>query len=203
MRAGFERARQSGDGSLGDFAQMGFELGIGFFDWIEVWAVRRQIAQFGSGGLYKLFDARPLVGGQIVHHDDIARRERGNEARLHPRLERGGVDRLVAGRLRHEARESQTGDEGDRFVVAVRDGGAQPSSTPAAPVLARKIGRRAGFVDEDELCRIEIELSGKPRPSARQNVRTLLFFGVRGLFLSVMSWRSKKRHSTDEENRSP
>jgi hypothetical protein len=36
-----------------------------------------------------------------------------------------------------------------------------------------------------------------------QNVRASLLLGMRGLFLKVISWRSKNRQITEEEKRSP
>jgi len=69
--------------------------------------------------------------------------------------------------------------------MAVRHADPQPLSTPAAPAFARQIGRSAGLVDENELCRIEIELSGEPVPASFQHVRTLLLRSVCGLFLYV------------------
>ena len=41
-------------------------------------------------------------------------------------------DRPVEGLLRHEAAKAQAGDERNRLVMAVRNGGAQPSATPTA-----------------------------------------------------------------------
>ena len=55
------------------------------------------------------------MGGQIVHDDDIAFSEGGNEVFLHPFLEQGGVDRTVVSLLRHEAGKAQAGDERDRL----------------------------------------------------------------------------------------
>jgi hypothetical protein len=83
--------------------------------------------------------------------------------------------------------------------VAVWNGGAQPSAAPRAAAGARHIRRRAGLVDEHQAGRIEIELPGNPIAALSQNVRALLLLGVRRLFLNVISWRSKKRHSTDDE----
>ena len=40
------------------------------------------------------------------------------------RIERGRVDRPVEGLLRHEAAKAQAGDERNRLVMAVRNGGA-------------------------------------------------------------------------------
>jgi hypothetical protein len=71
--------------------------------------------------------------------------------------------------------------------MGVRHAGAQPSAALAATAFARQIGRCAGLVDEDELLRIEIELSGEPFLALLQNVRTLLLGGVRALFLNVTS----------------
>ena len=87
--------------------------------------------------------------------------------------------------------------------MAMRNADAQPSSSPAASAFARQIGGGPGFVDENELPRIEVELRPKPSLTLLQDVRPLLLLGMRGLFLNVISWRSKKRQITDEEKRSP
>ena len=70
-------------------------------------------------------------------------------------------------------------------------------------MLSSEIGGSAGLVDEDEFGGIKIELGGEPVPALLQNVRAPLLLGVRGLFLKVISWRSKKRQITDEEKCSP
>ena len=64
-----------------------------------------------------------------------------------------------------------------------------------ATFLQIMFGGSAGFVDEDEPRRIELEMAGEPVPTLLQNVRALLLLGMRGLFLNVMLQRSKKRHS--------
>lgn len=127
------------------------------------------------------------MGWQIVHDDDVAFREGGNQAFFDPFLKQGGVDRPVVNLRGRKAAKAQTGDERDRFVMAVRDGDAQPPSSPAAPPFARQIGGSAGLIDENEFCGIKIELSGKPLLASLQNVRTLLLFCMGGLFLNVIS----------------
>ena len=126
------------------------------------------------------------MGGQIVHDDGVAGRESGNQAFFHPFLEQGGVDRPVVDLRRDEATKEQASDERDCFIMAMRDANPQPLSSPAAPAFAREIGGSASLVDEDEFCGIEIGLSGEPIPALFQNVRALLLFGVRGLFLNVI-----------------
>ena len=123
---------------------------------------------------------------------------------FHPFLEQGGVHRPVVDPRRRKPSKAQTGNERDRLVMAMRGmGGPQSPSAPAAPMLSREIGGSAGLVDEDEFGGIKIELAGEPVPALLQNVRALLLLGVRGLFLNVTPWRSKKRQSTETEKRSP
>ena len=145
----------------------------------------------------------PLVARKVVHDDDVALRERGREAFLHPLLERSRVDGVVESLLRHEPGQAQAGDQCDRLIVAMRHGGAQPATAPAAPALARHGRGRAGFVDEHQLGRIEVELLREPGLALLQNVCALLLLRMRGLFLNVIPCRSKNRQITEEEKRSP
>jgi hypothetical protein len=87
--------------------------------------------------------------------------------------------------------------------MAVGNADPQPSSSPTAPAFARQIGGSPGFVDEDKLSGIEIELRPKPLLALLQYVGALLLLGVRGFFLNVISCRSKKRQITEDEKRSP
>ena len=104
---------------------------------------------------------------------------------FHPFLEEGGVDRPIEDRLRYKPAKAHAGDKRDRLVMAVRNGGAQPSSPPATSAFAREIGGGAGLVDENELPGIEIGLARKPCEAPLQHVRALLLGGVRALFLNV------------------
>ena len=176
---------------------------IGFFDGVHVGAVRGQISQLGSRRLNELLDPWSLVARQIVHDDDVAFRERGNETFFHPFLEGCRIHRLIESLLGHEAGKAQTGDQRDGLVMAVGNADAQPSPSPAASAFARQICGSAGLIDENEPSRIEVELRPKPLLALLQYVRALLLLGMRGLFLKVISWRSKKRQITDEEKRSP
>jgi len=160
--AGVEDDHEASDGPFGEFAQEGLQLRVGLFDRVHVGAVGRQISKLGAGLFDELLDLGRLVARQIVHDDDIAFREGGNEAFFHPLLEQGRVDRPVEGLLRHKAAQAQSGDERQGLVMAVRNCGAQPSSTPTPTVFARHIRRGPGLVDEHEAGWIEIELPGEP-----------------------------------------
>jgi len=77
----------------------------------------------------------------------------------------------------------------------VRYAGAEPFTAPAPAMAARHVGGRPGFVDEHQLLGIEVELAVEPVLALLQDVGTVLLGGVRGLFLRVIRWRSKNRHS--------
>ena len=70
--------------------------------------------------------------------------------------------------------------------MSVWNGCAQPFAARRPPACARHVGGGPGLIDEDELLRIEIELTVEPVFAPFQDVRPLLLGGVRGLFLSVI-----------------
>jgi hypothetical protein len=82
----------------------------------------------------------------------------------------------------HQAAKAQAGDERNRLVMAVRNGGAQSSAAPRASAAARHLRRSPGLVDEHQAGRIKIESPGKPVAAPPQNVRALLLLGVRRFF---------------------
>lgn len=79
--------------------------------------------------------------------------------------------------------------------MAVRDAGPQALALGRPSAEAGHVGRGPRFVDEHELGRVEIELSFEPGLATLQDIRAVLLGRVRGLFLSVIRCRSKKRHS--------
>jgi hypothetical protein len=73
------------------------------------------------------------------------------------------------------------------------EGGKRDAFDPGGP----------GFVDKDELFRVEIELGLKPSLTAFQDIRPILLGCMRGLFLSVTRLRAKKRDSAEMLNEWP
>lgn len=80
---------QCGNGAFGGLPQQRFELGEEQFDRVEVWRIGWQVEQFGTTLADDLAHTGDLVGWQVVHHDDVARRERRRQALLDPRLREG------------------------------------------------------------------------------------------------------------------
>ena len=78
--------------------------------------------------------------------------------------------------------------------MPVRDGSAQALASGRPAVGAGHVGRGPRLVDEHQPGRIEVELALEPSLPFAQDVCSLLLGRVRGLFLSVIRRRSKKRH---------
>src|SRR5208283_2385294 len=66
-------------GSLGGLSQVRFELSEGRLDRVQIGRVGRQQTQLGAGVGDQFAHALDLVGGQVVHHHDIAWDEARNE----------------------------------------------------------------------------------------------------------------------------
>ena len=132
--------------------------------------------------LDELLDPRPLMSGKIVHDDDLAGRERGDEACLYPILEPGGADRSVESPCRRQAAKAKAGDQSHRLVVTVRDRRPQAAPAPATSAFAREICGGSRLVNENEFRRIEIELPREPLPASILDVCALLLLGMRRFF---------------------
>ncbi len=64
--------------------------------------------------------------------------------------------------------------------VGRRRPAARATRRPA--ITPRHLGRGPGFVDEDQPLRFQVGLCLEPDPPPVQNIRALLFAGVRGFF---------------------
>jgi len=181
------------DGSLSSLAQERFQLGEGVFDGVEVWAVGREIEELRAGGFYYLSHIRAFVTWQVIHNDDVALAQFGQENFFDIGLEGEAVDRPINYERRDEPAQRQRSDERRRFPVAMRNADPQPFTTPTSAVAARHVGRGPGFVDEDQALGIEVELSLEPAFAPLGDIGTILLRGVGRLFLRVMAWRTKKR----------
>ena len=101
---------------------------------------------------------------------------------LEPGFEGLGVHGAVIGLGRDDASQAQAEDEGDRFVMPMRNTAAQTLAAPASAAAARHVGRRRRLIDENQFQRIEVELTVEPSPSPLKDVRAVLLARVRGFF---------------------
>jgi len=65
------------------------------------------------------------VSLEIVEHDDVALLQSRQETVLKPGFECLGIHGVVKGLRRDDASQAQAENEGDRFVMAVRNAAAQ------------------------------------------------------------------------------
>lgn len=127
-------------------------------------------------------DGIALVAVEIVHDDDIARLEGGNQNLLDIGFEAQPVDRPIEDKGSGDAITAQRREKGQRLPVAVRQLGIQrfAPAIPAAPT--RHVGLDPGFVDEDQTAGRDPGLVFTPPETPPCDVRPVLFGGVNGFF---------------------
>ena len=67
------------DGPFLRLAHPVFYLGEGLFDWVEVWRIWRQALQPSTGSPDCSSDSSCFVAPQVIHDDDVARLEHGEQ----------------------------------------------------------------------------------------------------------------------------
>ena len=97
------------------------------------------------------------------------------------------VHGAVQNHRRDHAVEAQPSGKCGRLPMAMWDGGSAPLAALGPAPQARHLGGSAGFINEDELGRIQIGLPLEPSLARRLHVRALLFARMRRLFLYVIS----------------
>ena len=96
-----------------------------------------------------------------------------NEAAFH---------RAVVDLRRREPSKAQTVNEGDRLVMAVRDGGPQSPSVPAASMRASETVEAPVSPTKTSLAGLRSSWRANQVPALLQNIRASLLLGMRGLF---------------------
>ena len=180
------------NGAGSGFAEQHLESGEGLFDRVEVRAVGREVPQQRARGLDGASDAGASRSRQVVHDDDVAGRQRGNEDLLDLGQEGRPVHGAVEDHRHRHAAQAKAGREGGGLPVSMGNGGPAALAPPGPRPQPRHLGRSARLVDEDQLLGVEVELvveSGLPR---LEDAGTLLLRRMRGLFLNVRPSRSRK-----------
>ena len=171
--------------SCGGLAKGCFELGENLFDWVEVGAVGREVAQRRAGPLDHFLDARDFVGGKIVHHDDIAGAQGWDEKMLDISQEARAIHRPIKHTGRGDPIMTKRGNECCCHPMAVRDGRDKALTARSASIKPCHIGLRPSFVNEDKMFRVQTGLACTPLVAGFGDIRAILFGGAQGLFLSV------------------
>ncbi len=170
------------DGSFLGLSQERFELGEDLLDGVEVGGVWRQEKQVCAGASDGLANRLSLVAAEVVHDDDVAGAQRGDQHLAHIGGEPFRVDRPVEHEGRVYAVVAQRGDEGHRTPVAVGGFGEQWLSPRTPATGPDHVGLGPGLIDEDEPRRIDLALMPLPPGAAAGDVRPVLLAGVHGFF---------------------
>jgi hypothetical protein len=170
------------DGTLRSGAQMGFEFGEGLLDRIEVGRVWRQIEKLRSCGLDDLAYHVALVGGQIVHHYDVAALQCRHEALFEIAAEDCAIHWFVDHEGRGHGVMSKAGDKGRDLPMTVRDFGDQALPTFGAASEPGHVGAGTGLINEDQTCGVKQRLIGFPEHAGGGYVGAILLAGVCGFF---------------------
>ncbi len=170
------------DGALPGFSEERFELGEDLFDRVQIGTVRGQKHQACAGGANGVADCPVLVRPQIVHDDDVAPLERGNQDLLDIGKEGLAVDGAIQHARRGNRVLPQRGEKRQRLPVAVRNLGDErlAAATPAAGAGHVRFG--PGFVNENKAGGINPRLVFFPAEAAPGDIGTVLLGGEQGFF---------------------
>ena len=88
-----------GDGSFLRVPHPVFDFGEGLLDWVKIGRVRRQVPKPCAGGTDDAAERSRLVTAEIVHDDDVAGPEHGNQLLLDIGSKAFAVDRSIEDRM--------------------------------------------------------------------------------------------------------
>src|SRR3954469_19557453 len=121
-----------------------------------------------------------LVGGDVVHHDDVAGCERRRQDLLDILEEDGPRHGAIHDIGRRDASQAQAGDQRRGLPVAM---GHRLEQTLAAQTAApRHLCGRSRFVQEDQVLRLQGRLPDDEPPARLGDVRPSLLGGVQTFF---------------------
>jgi hypothetical protein len=164
------------------FAQQGFHFGEGLLDWIEVWRVGGQEEELGLGGADRCTNGAALMAAEVVHDDDVARREDGQENLLDISVEARAIDWSVDDAGRSEPVATQRRQKGKGPPSAEGRFGDEAFAFGASAMSARHVGFGPSLVDENKTPRINRRLTRLPALTPPGDVRPVLFGGAKAFF---------------------
>lgn len=142
----------------------------------------RQKEQLGSGVADGLSNVGTLVALQVVHHNHVAGPQGGDEQLLHVQQKTIGIHRLVQQPRRFNPVMPQSGDEGHRVPVSVRNLRPEPLTAWRPSAQGRHIGFGPGLINEDQAGGINPPLVVAPLSATPGDVGSILFAGEHGFF---------------------
>lgn len=122
---------------------------------------------------------------EVVHDDNVAMLQRRHELLLNVGEKDRSVDRPIHDERGGQGSTAKRGQKSRRFPVTVRNMGNQASAFRRTPSEPRHVRFRPGFVDENQMLWVQIQLLGSPFFPLLGDVGTVLFRGDQDFFLKV------------------
>lgn len=129
-----------------------------------------------------LADSPRLVGAEIVHDNNVAWLQDGDELLLDIGLEAASIDRSVEDAGRGEPVGPQCAEEGQRAPVTMRGKAAHALALRSPASQRGHIGFDPRFVDKDQSTRIKATLPGAPASAPTGDVSAGLLKGEQRFF---------------------
>src|SRR5215207_10510093 len=148
------------------------EHNLGLLIPFEVWRVGRQVEQLAAPPLDQLPDPRPLVRGEVVHHEHLPRSKRRSEHVLQVGLEDRAGGRALHGHARPHPREAHARQQRDVAAPVARRLAARSLSRSGPSVQWGERGVRPALVHEHQALRVDLA-GGEQPPGGPQELVAL------------------------------
>ncbi len=125
----------------------------------------------------------PNATGPSERAEHVTRGQRRSEDGFGVGREHFSVHWTVHNHRRRHAIQAQPGDQGRRLPMAMGHAGAAAFAAPGPAAQAGHLGGGPGFVEKNQLSRIEVRLQLEPRYTPGRYVFTILLACMRRLFL--------------------
>lgn len=146
---------EAANGTLGGFAQEGFELAKGRLDRVEVRRIARQVTQRRTGGLDGFAHTGDLMGFEVVDDHDVTALEGGSQTLFEIGDKACASHRSIDHEWCDHPVMAQPGHECDGLPMSLRHVADQSQAARTTPAQPRHIGRGGGLVDEHQSGRVK------------------------------------------------
>lgn len=163
------------DGAPPRPAQQQFQFRKPEFDRIQVRAVRRQVPEVRAARLDPLADAVDMVCAQVVHHQDVAWPQGGDEHLLEVCEERVAVHGAIKKTGRRQPVHAERRDEGAGLPVLMGGVVVHAIPAPTATVATNEIGGNPAFIKKYEAFGRQVCGDRPPCVTRGDDVGALLF----------------------------
>ena len=162
---------------------------------IEVRTVFRQKPELRADGFDRSSHRGALVTREVVHDDDVARRERWRQDLLDVGQKTGAVDRAIKHGWRGEACHAQRPEKRRGVPAAIRRVVGDPGAGQPTAIAANPIGPHTTLIEKHEARGIERRRRGAPDRAGAADVSAIVFRRVYRFFLNRKPSRLIVRHS--------